>query len=111
MSSDQKVRRRRNRRIVLWGVGAVVVAAAVVALRPRPLEVDAVNVARQSFDVTVDEDGNVISAAAVSGHPLLRAASVKAAREAKFAPVLLSGQPVKFTGVLVYNFVALSEEN
>ena len=64
-----------------------------------------------NVQVTVDEEGNVISATAVSGHPLLRAASVKAAREAKFAPVLLSGQPVKFTGVLVYNFEATSEEN
>jgi TonB family protein len=61
--------------------------------------------------VTVDEAGNVISAAAVSGHPLLRAASVSAAREAKFSPVMLSGQAVKFTGVLVYNFVAPSMEN
>ena len=64
-----------------------------------------------NVQVTVDEDGNVISAAAVSGHPLLRAASVSAAREAKFAPVMLSGQPVKFTGVLVYNFIAPDEEN
>lgn len=64
-----------------------------------------------NVQVTLDEEGNVISATAVSGHPLLRAASVKAAREAKFAPVLLSGQPVKVTGVLVYNFVAPTEEN
>lgn len=61
--------------------------------------------------VTVDEEGNVISAAAISGHPLLRAASVKAARDAKFAPVMLSGQPVRVTGVLVYNYVAPEKEN
>ena len=59
--------------------------------------------------VTVDESGNVISAAAVSGHPLLRAASVKAAREAKFAPALLNGQPVKLSGTMTYNFVAPPE--
>ena len=64
-----------------------------------------------NVQVTVDEGGNVISATAVSGHPLLRAASLKAAGQAKFAPVLLSGEPVKFTGVLVYNFVAPSVEN
>ena len=64
-----------------------------------------------NVQVTVDEEGNVISASAVSGHPLLRAAAVKAAREAKFSPVMLSGQPVRFTGVVVYNFVAPSEEN
>ena len=62
-----------------------------------------------NVQVTVDESGNVISATAVSGHPLLRAAAVTAAREAKFSPTLLSGQPVKLTGVVVYNFVAPAE--
>ena len=61
--------------------------------------------------VTVDEAGNVVAASAVSGHPLLRAAAVAAAREAKFSPTMLEGQPVRFTGVLVYNFVAPSVEN
>lgn len=56
--------------------------------------------------VTIDENGNVISANAVSGHPLLRAASVAAARGARFSPTKLSGQPVKVTGVITYNFVA-----
>jgi len=56
--------------------------------------------------VVVDEDGKVISAHAVSGHPLLQGASVQAARQARFTPMKLSGQGVKVTGVLVYNFVA-----
>jgi len=55
--------------------------------------------------ITLDENGDVISAAAVSGHPLLRAAAVEAAKEAKFSPTRLNGQPVKVSGVLVYNFV------
>ena len=55
--------------------------------------------------VTVDEDGNVVSAAAVSGHPLLQAAAVAAARQAKLSPTLLGGKPVKVTGILTYNFV------
>ena len=59
-----------------------------------------------SVQVVVDEDGNVISAAAVSGHPLLRAAATKAAREAKFSQTLLNGGPVKVTGIVTYNFVA-----
>jgi TonB family protein len=58
-----------------------------------------------TVQVTVDEQGNVIAARAVAGHPLLQAASVGAARQAKFSPTLLSGEPVKITGVLVYNFV------
>jgi protein TonB len=56
--------------------------------------------------VTVDENGNVVSAQAVSGHPLLQAAAVAAARGAKFSPTKLSGQAVKVTGVIQYNFVA-----
>jgi TonB family protein len=54
--------------------------------------------------VTVDENGSVIVARAVSGHPLLQAASVAAARQAKFSPTLLMGEPVKVSGVIVYNF-------
>jgi TonB family protein len=56
--------------------------------------------------VTIDEYGNVAAARAVSGHPLLQAASVVAARQAKFAPTFLLGEAVKVTGVLTYNFVA-----
>lgn len=59
--------------------------------------------------VTVDEAGKVVSADAVSGHPLLRPAAVAAAREAKFTPTLLSGKPVRVTGLLTYNF-ALPQE-
>jgi TonB family protein len=58
-----------------------------------------------TVQVTVDETGNVVSAEAVSGHPLLRAAAVAAAREAKFSPTRLSGKPVKVSGILTYNFV------
>ena len=59
-----------------------------------------------TVQVTVDEEGNVIEAKAIAGHPLLQAAAVAAARQAKLAPTRLSGQPVKVTGNLMYNFVA-----
>lgn len=59
-----------------------------------------------SVRVTIDEDGNVISATAVGGHPLLQQAAVTAARKARFRPTLLSGTPVKVTGIITYNFVA-----
>lgn len=57
-----------------------------------------------NVQVVVDEAGNVISASAVSGHPRLRQAAEEAARNSKFSPTLLGGQPVKVTGVIVYNF-------
>ncbi len=59
-----------------------------------------------NVQITIDENGDVISASAVSGHPLLRATAVEAARQSKFSPTMLSGQPVKVTGVIVYNFTA-----
>jgi outer membrane biosynthesis protein TonB len=57
-------------------------------------------------DVLIDEDGNVICAVAINGHPLLRSASEKAALETKFSPTTLQGNRVKVTGIVTYNFVA-----
>jgi len=56
--------------------------------------------------VVVDENGNVVSASAVSGHPLLRQSAEQSARQAKFSPTLLGGKPVKVSGIIVYNFVS-----
>ncbi len=53
----------------------------------------------------VDEEGKVIAAEAISGHPLLQAAAVQAARAVRLTPVLLGTKPVKVSGVIVYNFV------
>jgi protein TonB len=59
-----------------------------------------------TVQVTIDESGKVISARAVGGHPLLQQAAVQAAYGARFSPTQLSGQAVKVTGVITYNFVA-----
>ena len=77
--------------------------------KPQPVYPPIARAARASgtvvVQITVDEEGNVIAASAVSGHPLLRQSAVSAARQARFSPTLLSGQPVKVTGVVTYNFV------
>lgn len=54
--------------------------------------------------VLIDEDGKVISANAVSGHPLLRDSAESAAKSSKFTPTFLSKQKVKVTGIIIYNF-------
>jgi len=54
--------------------------------------------------VLIDEKGNVISATAIDGHPMLRLAAQKAALQAKFAPTTLSGIPVRVSGVITYDF-------
>ena len=64
-----------------------------------------------SIQVVVDESGNIISASAVSGHPLLRQAAEQAAKNAKFAPTMLSGQAVKVVGLITYNFAASGDAN
>lgn len=56
-------------------------------------------------EVIVDEEGNVISAKAISGHETLRVACEAAARQAKFSPTLAGGKAVKVGGRIVYNFV------
>lgn len=77
---------------------------------PKPPYPPAARAAKASgtvvVQVIVDEQGNVVTANAVSGHSLLRAAAVSAARGAKFSPTLLTGKPVKVSGVITYNFVA-----
>ncbi len=73
---------------------------------PYPAAAKAVGVSGSvTVQVLIDENGDVVSATAVSGHPLLRAASVEAAQGAKFSPTKLSGIPVKVSGVITYNFV------
>ena len=58
-----------------------------------------------SVQVLIDEYGKVVSAKAVSGHPLLTVEAQRAALQARFAPTKLSNQPVKVSGVITYNFV------
>ncbi len=58
-----------------------------------------------AVQIAVDEFGNVTSAKATSGHPLLRAPAEAAARQSKINPVKVGNQPVQATGILLYNFI------
>lgn len=55
-------------------------------------------------EVIVDENGKVISAHAISGPGALREVAAEAALRARFTPTRLSGQPVKISGRIDYNF-------
>ena len=59
-----------------------------------------------AVQVSVDESGNVTSARATSGNPLLRASAEAAARQSKFNPVIINNQPVPVNGIVLYNFVS-----
>jgi zinc protease len=54
--------------------------------------------------VLVDEQGDVISAQAISGPVELRQTAEAAARRSKFSQTRLAGKPVKVSGVITYNF-------
>ncbi|MDQ3585021.1 MAG: TonB family protein [Pyrinomonadaceae bacterium] len=86
--------------------GGVLTGKAVS--KPQPAYPPIAKAARASgtvvVQVTVDEAGKVISASAVSGHPLLRQAAVQSAYGWRFSPTMLSGQPVKVTGTISFNF-------
>jgi protein TonB len=76
--------------------------------RPTPPYPPIARAARASgtvvVQVTVDESGKVVSAHALSGNPLLQQAAVQTAYSWRFSPTLLSGQPVKVTGQITFNF-------
>ena len=88
--------------------GGVLNGRAITLPQPvYPAEARAQRVAGAvSVQITIDEYGGVQTARPVSGHPLLQAAAVTAALQARFSPTFLMGEAVKVTGVLVYNFVA-----
>jgi len=82
-------------------------SARVISL-PRPAYPDEAREAKVTGAVrvlaTVDEQGNVVDAEAISGSPMLQAAAVAAAKQAKFEPLMTNGRPVKTKSVIAYNF-------
>ena len=87
--------------------GGVLNGKAIVLPKPEyPADAKSAGAAGSvAVQVTIDEMGSVIEAKAVSGHPLLQQPAVNAAFQARFTPTSLMGEPVKVTGVIVYNFV------
>ena len=89
--------------------GDIKIENGQVISKPQPAYPPIANAARAHGSVRVllivDEEGKVVAAQAVGGHPLLQLAAVKAAREARFTPTLMNGKPVKVSGAITYNFV------
>jgi protein TonB len=55
-------------------------------------------------DAIIDEQGNVVQARAVSGHPLLIAPALKAVLQWKYEPTSLNGQPISVELQVLVNF-------
>jgi periplasmic protein TonB len=58
-----------------------------------------------TIQVLISEEGKVLLAEVISGHPLLQDAALQAAKQWVFKPTELSKVPVKVQGVLTFNFV------
>lgn len=61
--------------------------------------------------IVIDKDGNVSSATAISGHPLLRQSAVEAAKLAKFDPAKLDEKYIEKESILIYVFPPPKKEN
>jgi len=59
--------------------------------------------------ILISEEGRVIEAKAISGHPMLRGPAVEAARRWIFEPSKLNGLPVKVESVLTFIFSSGSQ--
>lgn len=57
-----------------------------------------------SVQIVINEAGEVEAAKATAGHPLLQQAAVAAAKEWRFSPTKLSGNPVKVSGTISFVF-------
>ncbi len=80
--------------------------AKSLPLVPYPFEAKSKRISGMvSVRVKTDEQGNVIEARTVCGHPILGKASEQGALRAKFAPTLRDGKPIKVSGNIIYNFV------
>ena len=79
---------------------AIVKAAAVYPASAKKMQA----AGSVQVQVTISEDGRVIEATSVNGHPLLRNAAVEAARKWVFKPTMLNGIPVKVQSTLTFVF-------
>jgi choline dehydrogenase-like flavoprotein len=69
-----------------------------------PLEITSSIKGEVKVEVFIDENGQVVSAKTISGHPLLKEKAAALAKEAKFQQILVDGKPVRVKGFLVYTF-------
>ncbi len=95
-SSDRKIPKRIS--------GGVVNGKATSLPKPEyPADAIAANAkGTVQVKIIISNSGKVISAEAISGHPLLRQASVDAAKEAKFTQTTLEGHAVEVEGIIIY---------
>lgn len=77
---------------------------------PAPLYPQAARMTRTqgivAVRVIISEEGSVIVASALDGHPFFQTAAREAALKATFTPTIRNGKPVKVAGRIIYHFVS-----
>ena len=93
--------------IALYKSGIALEQEAITKVEPvfPPIAKAARASGEVKVQVTIDKAGKVVTALALSGHPLLRDAALAAARQWEFKPTMVSGKPVTVSGVLTFKFV------
>lgn len=88
--------------------GGVLNGKAIKLVKPvYPAAARAVNAqGAVSVQILINEDGQILAATPISGHPLLRHSSQIAACGSEYQPTTLLGSPVKVMGVITYNYIA-----
>lgn len=95
-----------NNPIVDVTSGVIIGKAERLIKPPYPPAARAVRAdGKVTIETIGDENGNIVFAKAVGGHPLLRAAAAQAARASKFSSSTMNNVPVKTTGLITYDFI------
>lgn len=97
---------QQKRPMVIRKSGGVLQSSAINRVQPEypPLARAAQVSGAVVVELTIDEEGNVMAARAISGHPLLKDSAIAAALGWKFKPTTLSGIPVRVIGTITFNF-------
>jgi len=111
IAQAQPPQKSKPRRLTVSG--GVLKGLAIKKVSPPypPIAMAARAAGKVEVQVTISEQGEVIDAVAISGHPLLRDSSINAAKQWVFKPTELSGVPVKVQGILVFNFTLVEDDS
>lgn len=87
--------------------GGILNAKAKILPQPRyPEEAKSQGIGGTTpLRVKVDEQGNVFEVRTLCGNPILARATEEAVKNAKFETVLVNGKPIKYSGIVIYNYV------
>ncbi len=105
-SSKPSVKKAKSKPMRVISLG-VINGRAIYLVTPKyPEAAKAVNIyGLVQIAVVIDENGKVVSASVLKGHPLLIPAALKAAFKSTFHPIIIAGYVTRVHGLIGYNFL------